>query len=109
MVLIPFFWYYDSVWQLYTVLTVFHSMTDYLGELGDNLRRARKRRFSNDDLAAFALRIGVSRSTLQKMEKGDLTVAMGRYYRAAEILGLAETFGALLRQEESLFDDPRPL
>ena len=84
-------------------------MADYLKELGDNLRRARKRLFPKDDLAAFALRIGVSRSTLQKMEKGDLTVAVGRYYRAAEILGLADTFGPLLRQEESLFDDPGPL
>ena len=84
-------------------------MAKYIRELGDNLRRARKRRFPNDDLAAFALRIGVSRSTLQKMEKGDLTVALGRYYRAAEILGLADTFGILLRQEESLFDDPSPL
>ena len=84
-------------------------MTDYLEELGGNLRRARKRRFPKDDLAMFALRIGVSRSTLQKMEKGDLTVATGRYYRAAEILGLADTFGTLLRQEESLFDDPRSL
>ena len=84
-------------------------MAHYLRELGDNLRRARKRRFPKDDLAAFALRISVSRSTLQKMEKGDLTVAMGRYYRAAEILGLADTFDTLLRQEESLFDDPRPL
>lgn len=43
------------------------------------------------------------------MEQGDLTVATGRYYWAAEILGLAGTFGALLREEESLFDDPRPL
>ena len=84
-------------------------MVHYLGELGQNLRRARKRRFPDDDLAAFALRIGVSRSTLQKMEKGDLTVATGRYYRAAEILGLADTFGTLLHQQESLFDDPRPL
>lgn len=84
-------------------------MANHLRELGDNLRRARKRRFPKDDLAAFALRIGVSRSTLQKMEKGDLTVAVGRYYRAAEILGLADAFGTLLRQEESLFDDPGPL
>lgn len=84
-------------------------MANHLRELGDNLRRARKRRFPKDDLAAFALRIGVSRSTLQKMEKGDLTVALGRYYRAAEILGLADTFGILLRQDESLFDDPGPL
>jgi len=84
-------------------------MVSHLGALGANLRRARKRRFPNDDLAAFALRIGVSRSTLQKMEKGDLSVAMGRYYRAAQVLGLAETFGSLLHQDESLFDDPRPL
>ena len=84
-------------------------MANYLRELGDNLRRARKRRFPKDDLAAFALRIGVSRSTLQKMEKGDLSVALGRYYRAAEILGLADAFAGLLRQEESLFDDPRAL
>ncbi|MCY3841440.1 MAG: helix-turn-helix transcriptional regulator [Gammaproteobacteria bacterium] len=84
-------------------------MTNYLEELGNNLRRARKLRFPKDGLAAFALRIGVSRSTLQKMEKGDLTVATGKYYRAAEILGLADTFDALLHQDESLFDDPRPV
>lgn len=55
-------------------------------------------------LATFALRIGVSRSTLQKMEKGDLSVTIGKYYRAGEILGLAETFDGLLRPAESLFD-----
>ncbi|MYD98445.1 MAG: helix-turn-helix transcriptional regulator [Gammaproteobacteria bacterium] len=75
-----------------------------LPELGESLRAARKRRFPRDDLAAFALRIGVSRSTLQKMEKGDLSVTIGKYYRAGEILGLAETFDGLLRPVESLFD-----
>ena len=84
-------------------------MKSDLPVLGDNLRRARKQRFPKDDLAAFALRIGVSRSTLQKMEKGDLSVSTGRYYRAAEILGLEETFSGLLSFEESLFDDPRPV
>lgn len=84
-------------------------MTHYLTALGDRLRRARSRRFPHDNLAAFALRIGVSRSTLQKMEKGDLSVTIGKYYRAAEVLGLEETFGRLLHVEESLFDDPRPL
>ena len=82
-------------------------MTNTLTALGKNLRRARKRRFPHDGLAAFALRIGVSRSTLQKMEKGDLSVATGKYHRAAEVLGLEETFGGLLQMEESLFDDPR--
>lgn len=75
-----------------------------LPELGKSLRAARRRRFPGDDLAAFALRIGVSRSTLQKMEKGDLSVTIGKYYRAGEILGLAETFDGLLRPAESLFD-----
>ena len=82
-------------------------MKNNLPALGENLRHARKRRFPGDGLAEFALRIGVSRSTLQKMEKGDLSVSTGRYYRAAEILGLEETFSGLLTFEESLFDDPR--
>lgn len=79
-------------------------MIDVLPELGESLRTARRRRFPGDDLAAFALRIGVSRSTLQKMEKGDLSVTIGKYYRAGEILGLADTFDGLLRGTESLFD-----
>ena len=79
-----------------------------LPELGESLRAARKRRFPGDDLAAFALRIGVSRSTLQKMEKGDLSVTIGKYYRAGEILGLAGTFDGLLRPVESLFDARAP-
>ena len=82
-------------------------MKNNLPALGENLRHARKRRFPKHGLAEFALRIGVSRSTLQKMEKGDLSVSMGRYHRAAEILGLEETFSGLLTFEESLFDDPR--
>ena len=85
-------------------------MNDYLPALGDSLRHARKQRFPRDDLGGIrAYAIGVSRSTLQKMEKGDLSVSMGRYYRAAEILGLEETFSGLLAFEESLFDDPRPV
>lgn len=82
-------------------------MVHHLPSLGENLRRARKRRFPQDDLAGFALRIGVSRSTLQKMEKGDLSVGIGKYYRAAETLRLTDTFSELLHLEESLFDNPR--
>ncbi len=81
-------------------------MTDRLPNLGANLRDARKRRYPGDDLASFALRVGVSRSTLQKMEQGDLSVSIGRYWRAADILDLTGTFDALFVAEESLFDDP---
>ncbi|MYE22690.1 MAG: helix-turn-helix transcriptional regulator [Gammaproteobacteria bacterium] len=82
-------------------------MVHHLPSLGENLRHARKRRFPNDDLAAFALRVGVSRSTLQKMEKGELSVGIGKYYRAAQVLRLSDTFSDLLHLEDSLFDDPR--
>ena len=73
--------------------------------LGSNLRLARKQRFPNDDLKAFALRIGVSRATLQRMEKGELSVTIGKYYQAAEVLGLEQAFEDLLKPRVSLFDD----
>lgn len=78
---------------------------NYLPQLGTHLRQARKQHFPGDGLSAFALRLGVSRATLQKMEKGDLSVTMGKYYRAAEVLGLIDGFDQLLKPERSLFDD----
>ena len=44
---------------------------DILEKLGKNLRLSRKKQFPDDDMAAFALRLGVSRATLQKMEKEE--------------------------------------
>jgi len=79
--------------------------TSHLAIIGNNLRKARKKHFPKDDLAAFALRIEVSRATLQRMEKGDLRVSLGRYYQAARVLGLEAAFDALLKPEVSLFDD----
>lgn len=76
-----------------------------LPQLGKNLRESRKKSFPKDDLKAFALRIGVSRATLQKMEKGDLSVSLDKYYSAAKILKLTDAFNELLKSEMSLFDD----
>ena len=81
-------------------------MQSQLTSLGERLKTARRRHFPGDDLRAFALRIGVSRATLQKMEKGDLSVSIGRYYAAARVLGLSQTFDTLLAEAPSLFDDP---
>lgn len=78
---------------------------DYLEALGQQLRAARKKSFQNDDMQCFALRLSVSRATLQKMEKGDLSVSMGKYYRAAQLLGVEEPFSRLFVLPESLFDD----
>lgn len=73
--------------------------------IGQQLKRARKKAFPQDDLEAFSVRIGVARATLQKMEKGDLSVSLSKYYQAAEVLGLEKGFDALFAIEESLFDD----
>lgn len=76
-----------------------------LGKLGNNLRQARKKCFPQDDMKTFSLRVGVSRATLQKMEKGDLTVSLKYYYQAATLLHVTDQFSQLFTLEESLFDD----
>ncbi len=76
-----------------------------LSQLGSNLKDSRKRRFPADNLATFAIRIGVSRATLQKMEQGDLSVATEKYYQAAKLLGMEQQFEGLLQMPRSLFDD----
>ena len=73
--------------------------------LGANLRRAMKARFPNDDLRAFSIRVGCSRATLQKMLKGDGSVALGKYLEAAQLLGVTTGFENLFTIEPSLFDD----
>lgn len=73
--------------------------------LGQNLRLARKKRFPNDNMKAFALRLGISRATLQKMEKGDLSVCLKNYYQAARVLSVDGPFSQLFVLQQSLFDD----
>ena len=74
-------------------------------QIGQNLRLARRKSYPDDTLEDFALRIGVSRATLQRMEKGDLSVSLGQYFQAAALLGLDVPFHALLKPKQSLFDD----
>lgn len=76
-----------------------------LEQLGKNLRLSRKKRFPHDDMAAFALRVGISRATLQKMEKGDSSVSLKYFYQAAILLNAEQGFSQLFILEKSLFDD----
>ncbi len=73
--------------------------------IGKQLRAARKEQFPSDDLKTFALRVGVSRATLQKMERGDMSVGLGKYYAAAERLDMTSSFDALFKPTQRLFDD----
>ena len=76
-----------------------------LSILGQNLLQARKKRFPKDNMKAFSLRIGISRATYQKMEKGDLSVSLKHYFQAAKVLGVEDDFNLLFLLRESLFDD----
>ena len=78
---------------------------NFLPELGKNLRLARKKQFPRDNMKAFSLRVGISRATYQKMEKGDLSVSLKYYYQAAKLLGVENDFSRLFLLKESLFDD----
>ena len=54
--------------------------------LGKQIRLARKqRRMSEHDLAA---RVGIARSTLQRIEKGDPAVEIGLVFEAATLTGV---------------------
>lgn len=59
-----------------------------LERLGSNLALARKRR--RESLRAWAARLGVSVSTLTRLEKGDPGVGMGVYAAALWLLGRAQ-------------------
>jgi DNA-binding XRE family transcriptional regulator len=54
--------------------------------LGKHIQLSRKeRRLTESDLAD---RVGISRATLQKIEKGDLKCELGLYFEAAALVGI---------------------
>jgi len=82
---------------------------------GQRLKAARLRRRISTIL--FAERMGVSRDTLNRMEKGDATIALGTYMRALRVLGLDndmdavasdDALGRALQDENLLAKNRRP-
>lgn len=76
---------------------MFPAALKQLSDLGERLRLARRRR----DITAglFAERMGVSRETLRRLEKGDPTIAMGTYLCALRVLGLDKDVDAIARDD----------
>ncbi|EMS78150.1 helix-turn-helix domain-containing protein [Desulfotignum phosphitoxidans] len=72
-----------------------------LKNLGQRLKTARLAR--NDSQKEFAWRIGVSIPTLQNMEQGKPTVAIGTWIKALNMLDRLDDLNHLLAPEESLF------
>jgi transcriptional regulator with XRE-family HTH domain len=72
------------------------AVREQVRQLGRRIRAARtRRRLRRED---FAQRAGVSRSTMEAVERGELTTGIGAYVRALWALGLD--------QELSLVADP---
>ena len=65
-----------------------------LRKLGEDIRDARKRRRISTSL--MAQRIGITRVTLNRIEKGDPKVNMGAYAMAIHILGKLEELEMLI-------------
>lgn len=65
---------------------------------GHRLKLARLRR--RISAVHFSERMGVSRDTLHRLEKGDSTIALGSYMRALRVLGLDRDLDLVARDDE---------
>ena len=81
-----------------TFRPLFPTLVKQVQALGERLRLARLRRGLS--AVAFAERVGVSRDTLHRLEKGDPTIAVGTYARALRVLGLDRDLDAVARDDE---------
>lgn len=64
-----------------------------LAKFGRDLAVARRKRHLT--LAMMAERVGVSKATYQRLEKGDPTVTFGTYAMALFVLGIGDPFSDL--------------
>lgn len=77
---------------------LFPSLARQVRALGERIRLARLRRRLSSTV--FAERVGISRDTLHRLEKGDATVALGTYAKALRVLGLDRDLDAVARDDE---------
>jgi len=61
-----------------------------LGQLGENIKLARKRRKLTT--IQVAERAGIDRTTLYHIEKGNPSVSLGAYFNVLRVLGLQDDF-----------------
>lgn len=73
-----------------------------LKELGKRLRESRLARNESQEL--FSSRLGLSRQSYSKMEKGVTTVPIGHWLNASHILGKLQSWQNVLAEDENLFD-----
>jgi transcriptional regulator with XRE-family HTH domain len=66
--------------------------------LGENLKLARLRRSLTAEMVAQ--RAGISRATLNKIESGNPSVAMGNYFMVLHVLGIEQDFERLAASDD---------
>lgn len=66
--------------------SVFPKYNQLLGQMGENIKLARRRRKLTT--IQVAERAGIARSTLYLIEKGDASVTLGGYFNVLRVLGL---------------------
>src|SRR5262245_13265611 len=81
-----------------TFQSSFPAAARQLEALGQRLLLARRRRKLSSTL--MAERLGVSRTTLSRVEAGDPNTAIGTYLRALRVLGLETDMDAVARDDE---------
>ncbi|MCH7412435.1 helix-turn-helix domain-containing protein [Belliella sp. R4-6] len=65
---------------------IFPKYNQYLEQMGENIKLARKRRKLTT--LQVSERAGIARSTLYLIEKGESSVAFGAYFNVLRVLGL---------------------
>ncbi len=71
-------------------------------QLGKRLKAARLSRNESQDV--FAQRLGLSRQSYSKMEKGSPLTSIGNWLTASSILGRLDTWQDVLAEKEDLFE-----
>ncbi|SHH08137.1 Helix-turn-helix domain-containing protein [Flavobacterium fluvii] len=69
---------------------IFPKYDKVLGQMGENIKMARKRRKLT--MIQVAERADIARSTLYLIELGNSSVAMGAYFNVLRVLGLQDDF-----------------
>lgn len=67
---------------------IFPKYRQVVEQMGEQIKLARKRRKLTT--VQVAERVGIARSTLYLVEKGDASVAFGAYFNVLSVLGLQE-------------------
>ena len=69
--------------------------------MGHRLKDARLA--NNESQEIMAARLGISRQTYSKMEKGEPTIAIGHWLMACSILDSLDIWDKILKKEDDLF------